>query len=103
MNPALLQTPLPQDLLPQTPLQRALQGDDAQAVWLATSKRLATLRQQVLQQLDQGLAPGDYARCRQLLAMCEAALRVLQTLSPTATETPPLGPAAGLLPRPVIA
>lgn len=88
--------------LPQTPLQHALQGPDAPQLLAAQTLRLQQCRRQIAQRLDQGLAPADYARCLQLLAMCDAALRVLDTLSP-ASERAPNGPAAALPRRPITA
>lgn len=91
----------PTELL-QTPLQHALQGPDAPQLLAARAQRLQQCRRQIAQHLDQGLAPADYARCGPLLAMCDAALRVLDTLSP-ATEPAPTGPAAALPRRPITA
>ena len=88
--------------LPQTPLQRALQGPDAPQLLAAQALRLQHCRRQVTQRLDEGLAPAHYARYRQLLAMCDAALRTLQTLSPTPERTS-TGPAAALPRRPLTA
>lgn len=91
MNPNDLPVAAP----PQTPLQQALKGADPQAVLADHGRRLQLVRQRLLLRLEQGLAPADYAQGRLLLAMCEAALRVLHTL---AAQTPciPTGPAAAL-------
>lgn len=88
--------------LPLTPLQRALQGPDAPQLLAAQALRLQQGRRRIAQRLDEGLAPADYARGRQLLAMCDAALRVLHTQTPTTDDTP-TGPAATLPRRPLTA
>jgi Type III secretion system, cytoplasmic E component of needle len=81
--------------LPQTPLQLALQGPDAAALLRAHTQRLQQCRRQLEQRLALGLAPTDYTSCQQQLALCDAALRVLHTQSPT-TAVVPTGPAAAL-------
>ena len=61
----------------------------------AHAHSLQQRRRHLLQRLVDGVAPADYAHCQTLLAMCDAALRVLHTLSP-ATAVVPTGPAAAL-------
>jgi hypothetical protein len=84
--------------LPRTPLQQALDaaGDPA-ALHARHRARLQQLHAASAQALQHGLAPADYAVCRQRLAMCEAALRVLDTLAPCAARH--AGPASDF-PRP---
>jgi hypothetical protein len=89
-------TDLAQTPLPQTPLQQALQGPDAGSLLAAQSQRLQQARRRLQQRVGQGLAPADYAQSLQLLALCDAALRVLHTQSAQPPSTPPTGPAAAL-------
>ena len=90
-QPPMIQTPLQQVLHDSTP-------EEAQALLRHHAERLKLLARHCRRQQDAGLAPPDYARMAQLLAACEAGLRVLQRLSPgaaAATGRAPPGPAHG--------
>ena len=80
-----------------TPLQLELLAPDGDQVHHAHTARLAVLREGCQQHLDSGLAPGEFGRAQTMLAMCEAAQRVLSTQPRPLTHEQ--GPAAGL-PRP---
>jgi len=93
MTPATHAAPI------HTPLQLGLLAPDGDQLHHTHMARLAVLREGCQQHLDSGLAPADFGRAQILLAMCEAAQRVLSTQPrPLASEQ---GPAAGL-PRPTV-
>lgn len=81
----------------ETPLQQALAGADGPAVHAAHRARLAALAEACRAQLAAGVAPAEFSATQELLAMCEAGTRVLESM-PRAAET--AGGPATLMPRP---
>jgi hypothetical protein len=91
MNTAVT-TPAPAAI--QTPLQDALLADGGDALHADRTQRLGELRDACRRHADSGLAPAAYAQAQQLLAACEAGLRVLSTQPRVGAGA--RGPAAGL-------
>lgn len=84
------------DALPLTPLQLALQQPGADALCQRHRQRLLALQQHCRGELQRGQPPAAHAQWQQRLAMCDAALRVLATLTPPRSDAA-RGPAAGAL------
>lgn len=81
----------------ETPLQQALAGPDGPAAHAAHRARLAALTEACRQRLAAGLAPAEFGAAQELLAMCEAGTRVLESM-PRAAEA--AGGPATRMPRP---
>lgn len=90
----------PPQTLPQTPLQQALQQPGAAELQRLHRLRLLQLERACRQQLQSAQPPAQHGAWCDRLAMCETALRVLDTLVPAETPALPTarGPAAAWLP-----